>query len=135
MADIILYHGTDILTATGDGDIVGLVDTRYPEISGNLTDDILYAKRWALRRGYNNPEYARVIVFSFNEGDITDMGPIDGNDNTHGYATKFKLQPDEIPKGYLEERMIRPGTLEILDPIIVYCYRAPRSHVIEVLPV
>ena len=135
MAERILYHGTDILIGQGNDDIIGLVDHRFPEISGNLTNDIEYARRWALRRSEGNPDWARVLVFRFDDQDVVDLGPIDGHNQTHGFATTQKITPHEVPESYLLAKRMLPSMIETFNSEIVYFYRASRERIVEILTV
>lgn len=106
MTERILYHSTNILAAESEEDIYGIDNPQMPDLCGTLTDDIEFAKRWALRRSDGNPTWARVVEFHIPEEELIDHGQILTND-ARSFSTRPPVELTKVPNSFLLEKDLR----------------------------
>ena len=104
---------------------------RQPGISGNLTDDFEYARKWALRRARQANDTASILEFHFAQNDLVELGIIEGYE-VLGFATRLKVKASVVPREYFTASHLDPLIFEALDPEQTYLYRAPRENVVQV---
>jgi len=131
MGERTLYHGTNEEVAASDEDIFALVDNRFPEVSGNLTNDREFANKWALRRANGQVKKERVMEFKLPDDEVDDLGKIAGYE-AHGYASRERVDPDDVPEEYLLRKGLSGDDLRALDPTKVYVTRVPRLKVAKI---
>lgn len=130
---MMLYHGTTDNVARTNDDIFGKVIRNYPELSGNLTDNLDCAWVKADIRRKTIGGLAAVIVFSIPTIHLVHHGLILFEEQALGFSTNFVVERSEIPVSFLFRTHLSVATIDMEPNDNIYFYRIPREYQNQIL--